>query len=68
MSILEQYGRLPTVDEMVAALASPIVPLSSTKVETEMQLSTDDMIKEMFSMMQNMTYNNPGSSGGGGMC
>ena len=60
MSILEQYGRLPTVDEMVAALASPIVPLSSTQVETEMQLSTDDMIKEMFSMMQNMTYNNPG--------
>jgi len=60
MSILEQYGRLPTVDEMVAALASPIVPASATSVETEMELSTDDMIKEMFSMMQNMTYNNPG--------
>ena len=61
MSILEQYGRLPSVDDMMAALASPVVPKDTSAIEAEMELSTDDMIKEMFNMMQNLTYNNPGN-------
>lgn len=71
MSILEQYGKLPSVDDMMAALASPVVPKGATEVEHEMQLSTDDMIKEMFTMIKNQTYNNPGDGGGmgtGGCC
>lgn len=65
--MLERYGKLPSVDDMMAALASPIIPKSSTEVESEMQLSTDEMIREMFSMMRNQAYNTP-ETGGGSVC
>lgn len=51
MSILEQYGKLPSVEDMMDALASPIVPQSAS-TEVEMELSTDEMIKAMFLMMK----------------
>ena len=37
---------LPTVDEMIAALSSPIVP-EKPKAQMD-ELSVDDMIKEIF--------------------
>jgi hypothetical protein len=68
MSILERYGKLPTVEEMMEALANPIVPPSAASAGTEIavdEISTDDMIKEIFSMMKSSQYG--GGSGGGGM-
>ncbi len=50
MSILEQYGKLPSVEDMMAALASPVVPKSASRSE-DMEMSTEEMIKEMFRMM-----------------
>lgn len=46
MSMLD---RLPTVAEMMAALASPMIPnpVSESQVQA-MELSTDDMIRMMF--------------------
>ncbi len=52
MSMLAMYGKLPSVEDMMAALASPIVPKSSMEVSDEMTLSTDEMIREIFSMMK----------------
>ena len=54
MGILD---RLPTVDEMIEALSSPVVPNGDAPVgisADEMQLSTDDMIREIFNMMQSL--------------
>ncbi len=48
---------LPSVEEMIAALSSPLNPSESTeKRAEEMQLSTDDMIKEIFVMMNEQRY------------
>lgn len=60
MSILEDSGHLPSVQEMMEALSSPIIP-QAAKIEDEMQMSTEDMIKEMFVMLRNQTYNNSGT-------
>ena len=43
MSMLE---RLPTVDEMIAALSSPVVP--STNTQEAVELSTDEMVRAIF--------------------
>jgi hypothetical protein len=47
----------PTFEQMVDALSSPIVPIASasnrqTMREGEMEMTTEDMIREMFSMMK----------------
>jgi hypothetical protein len=45
----------PTFEQMVDALSSPIVPIASSKNvmrEGEMEMTTEDMIREMFSMMK----------------
>lgn len=53
MAMLEN---LPTVEEMVAALSSPIVPeTATTSQQTEM--SVEDMIREMFVMMRSSQSN-----------
>ena len=46
---------LPSVEEMMIALSSPIVPDGEAPIGAsadEMKLSTDDMIREIFNMMQ----------------
>lgn len=48
MSMLD---RLPTVSEMIAALESPVSPKTQSR-EADMNLSTDDMIREMFSILK----------------
>lgn len=40
------FDTLPTVDEMIAALSSPVVP--STNQKEAVELSTDDMIRQIF--------------------
>lgn len=49
MSLLEN---LPTVEEMMAALSSPVVPSEAAASEesqaVSMDLSTDDMVKMIF--------------------
>lgn len=55
--------KLPTVEEMMIALSSPVVPEGEAAVgerAADMQLTTDDMIREIFSMMQSLQ-----TSGGG---
>jgi hypothetical protein len=48
---------LPSVEEMMIALSSPVIPeASKDKQADEMQLSTDDMIKEIFAMMNEQRY------------
>ncbi len=47
MSMLE----FPTFEQMVDALSSPISPATSSR-ESDMELSTDDMIREMFTLMK----------------
>lgn len=47
MSMLE----FPTFEQMQAALSSPVAPVTSYR-EDDMEMSTDDMIREMFSMMR----------------
>jgi hypothetical protein len=59
--------RLPTVEEMMIALSSPVVPEVS-KREDVMELSTDDMIKEMFTMMNTLQNNGIQGGGGGSLC
>lgn len=54
---------LPTVDEMIAALSSPIVPDSTPEVEMN-EPSVEDMIKEIFYTMKA----NQGPAVGGGGC
>ena len=56
MSMLEMYGKLPTTDELIAALASPVVPKSATS-ETEAELSSEQMIKEIFTIVKGHNYN-----------
>jgi hypothetical protein len=41
----------PTFEQMVDALSSPISPVTSSR-ESDMELSTDDMIREMFTLMK----------------
>ena len=72
MSMLERFGRLPTVNEMIAALDSPIVPPSALDaadiLADDAMLSTDDMIREIFNMMKNrddLHITGSGSGGGG---
>jgi hypothetical protein len=47
MSMLEN---LPTVEEMMLALSSPVSPSTSFR-DDDIELSTEDMIREMFKMM-----------------
>ena len=58
MSMLE----FPTFEEMVAVMNSPSSPPSPmdfadslNTVESEMELSSEEMIREIFSMMKSMT-------------
>ena len=49
---------LPSVEEMMIALSSPIVPDSAIeKRAEELELTTDDMIKEIFVMLNEQRYN-----------
>lgn len=59
MSMLE----FPTFEEMVAVMNGPTAPaspidhateISDPSTELQMEMSTDDMIREMFSMMRKM--------------
>jgi len=58
MSMFDELGRLPNFDEMVAALSSPVVPPAAVAAEAnpyaeeEMELSSEDMIREIFTMMR----------------
>ena len=45
-------GNLPSMEEMIAALSSPVVPKGAERIQKESELSTDDMIKEIFSMLK----------------
>lgn len=70
MSMLEN---MPSVDEMIAALSSPVVPKKEEIKEgaASMQLSTEDMIKEIFNMLNEQKYAAGQSSAGGcdnGIC
>ncbi len=58
MSMLES---LPTVEEMMIALSSPVVPNGQASVGSisevaAAELSTDDMIKEIFNMLNEQKY------------
>jgi len=64
MSMLE----FPTFEQMVDALSSPIVPVSTasnkqTMLEGEMEMTTDDMIREMFSIIKQSQVPNVGTNG-----
>jgi hypothetical protein len=70
MGMLEN---IPSVNEMIAALNSPTVPTKSagSPKATAMKLSTDDMIKEIFNMLNEQKYAAGQSSAGGcdnGIC
>ena len=62
---------LPTVEEMMIALSSPVVPDGNAMTEREIQLdeiSVEDMIREMYAMIKSTGENTTviGGTGGGG--
>lgn len=57
--------RLPSVEEMIAALSSPVGPeVGQTETVGVDELSVEDMIREMFSMMKTHHTENNVSLGG----
>lgn len=53
----QMFRQLPSVQEMIDALSSPIIPASAkeavtTSESSEKELSVEEMIREMFSMMK----------------
>ena len=51
---------LPTVEEMMIALSSPMNPEprsdAAAEIEVQAELSVEDMIKEIFNMMSEAKY------------
>lgn len=55
-------NNLPSVEDMIAALASPVVP---TNVEEQGELSVEEMIKEIYKKMVLPQQVNIAMTGGG---